>query len=60
MITAVTLLLIPSVDPIIKGTVVIPLVPLSASMACRVFRNIKQFDYWHTTSLNLPVSQLHD
>jgi hypothetical protein len=45
-ITAVILLLVRSVHPVIKGTVVIPLIPLTASMACRVFRNLKQFDHF--------------
>jgi hypothetical protein len=49
-ITAVILLLIHAVHPIIKGTVVIPLVPLNASMACRVYRNLKQFDHRHADS----------
>jgi hypothetical protein len=43
--TAVILVSIRTVHPIVKNTVVIHLVPLNASMACRVFRNLKQFDH---------------
>jgi hypothetical protein len=50
MITAVIMVFIPTVHPVIKGMVVIPWVPLNASMACRIFRNLKQFDHRNADS----------
>lgn len=45
MILVAILLYLPSVPQIPKAASVIPLVPFVASMACRVFRNIKLYDF---------------
>lgn len=47
---------LPSIHPPIKVTLSIPFVPLVASMACRVFRNIKLFDF-DTVPTN-PISNI--
>lgn len=44
MVSAGILLFLSSVHQILKGMFVAFLIPLIASMACRVFRNVKLFD----------------
>lgn len=45
MILVGILLYLPSMHQVLKAMLAIPLVPLVASMACRVFRNIKLYDF---------------
>lgn len=44
MILSIIILPLPSIGVESKNTFVIPLIPLAASMACRVFRNLKLLD----------------
>jgi hypothetical protein len=51
------LLYIPATPPIFKSMFTVSLIPLMASMSCRVYRNIKLFEYDVTTPYQLSEIQ---
>jgi hypothetical protein len=50
------LLSVPSTPPILKSMLSVVLAPLVASMSCRVYRNIKLFEYDVTPPY--PISEI--